>query len=562
VPPAFDANHLFFWLVVVVTAVDLLRSLALQNASIRGIRASLALVLTIAVLGRLLDPDRAGAIALCAWCVLALAPGLIARAATQQAHRGRFARAHRLAKVLRFVRPFERWSDLSDYYQALELERAGRHPEAEALLDKLQAGGGPFASSALLERFTARGDWRGLRAYIEQERSRNNRDPILAPTWLRALGETGNPAGLLEAAEQLGGELRSAAHARLLDHCRLFTFAFAGRPGRVAELLAGPLRHLDPVTAEVWRATAELASGQVVQGRDRLERCLSAADGRARRVVLRRLDLPPPVVDGVFDDTDRARLARLEKEWEWARRYSPALAEPRALWTTWTLSALLGASFLVEVATGSSMDPDTLLRLGALDSSRALAGEWWRVLTAQFLHFGPLHLLPNVGALLLLGGFVERRLGPLRYLLVYFAAGSLALSGFVVLVALELRPADVLLGASANVMGIVGATAAILVHGLWTDRARVAARPLITVLLIVAGQAVIDLLVPNLSFIGHALGAVCGFVVTGLMLRLRVRLLIGVFVGGVALSSLLESWNANRAPRDEPAEPRDSRTRP
>ena len=138
--------------------------------------------------------------------------------------------------------------------------------------------------------------------------------------------------------------------------------------------------------------------------------------------------------------------------------------------------------------------------------------------TAQFLHFGPVHLVANVGALLLLGGFVERRLGTLRYLVVYFAAGSLALGGFVAVVALGLRPHAVLLGASANVMGIVGATAAILFRGLWADGARVAARPLLTIVLIVLGQAVLDLTVTGLSFIGHALGAVSGFVVAGLLL--------------------------------------------
>ena len=109
-----------------------------------------------------------------------------------------------------------------------------------------------------------------------------------------------------------------------------------------------------------------------------------------------------------------------------------------------------------------------------------------------------------------------------------------------------------LLGASANVMGIVGATAAILGHGLWTDRARVAARPLVTVLLIVVGQAALDLLMPGLSFIGHALGAVCGFMIAGVMLRIRARTLILVFAFGVTVSSLLESWSDNRVPREVP----------
>ena len=363
---------------------------------------------------------------------------------------------------------------------------------------------------------------------------------------------------LLEAAEWVSVELRAPAHSRLLDHCRLFAFAFLGLPLRVEQVLSGPLRRLDPMVAEVWRATAELCAGQVQQGRARLMRCLPAADPRARRAIDRRLDRPPPLAGELLDERARARLERLEREWDWARRYSPEHAEPRPIWTTWALAALLVIVFVAEMLHGSSTDPETLFALGALDSGRALAGEWWRIATAQFLHYGPLHLVANAGALLLLGGFVERRLGTLRYLFVYFAAGTLALSGFVAVVALGMRPHAVLLGASANVMGIVGATAAILARGLWTEGARVAARPLVTIIFIVLGQAALDLTVKGLSFIGHALGAVSGFVVAGLLLRLRIRTLALVFVGGLVVSSLLESWSARRATTQESSPPEPS----
>ena len=48
-------------------------------------------------------------------------------------------------------------------------------------------------------------------------------------------------------------------------------------------------------------------------------------------------------------------------------------------------------------------------------------GEWWRLITAAFLHYGPIHLGMNMLALWWLGSPVEAALGRARYLLLYLA---------------------------------------------------------------------------------------------------------------------------------------------
>ena len=59
---------------------------------------------------------------------------------------------------------------------------------------------------------------------------------------------------------------------------------------------------------------------------------------------------------------------------------------------------------------------------GSLSAYNLIDGQWWRLLTAGFVHFGFLHLLMNVVFLYLIGRFVEPMWGHLRYLSIYLAS--------------------------------------------------------------------------------------------------------------------------------------------
>jgi membrane associated rhomboid family serine protease len=67
-------------------------------------------------------------------------------------------------------------------------------------------------------------------------------------------------------------------------------------------------------------------------------------------------------------------------------------------------------------------------------------GDWWRLITSAFLHYGPIHLGLNMFFLYLIGTPVEQYLGRARFLMVYLASG---LAGSV--------------GASGAIFGILGA---------------------------------------------------------------------------------------------------------
>ena len=79
-------------------------------------------------------------------------------------------------------------------------------------------------------------------------------------------------------------------------------------------------------------------------------------------------------------------------------------------------------------------------------------GEYWRLITAAFLHYGPLHLGLNMLALYWFGTPVEQYLGRFRYLLVYVVSGLAGSAG-----ALIVTPNSPTVGASGAIFGIMGA---------------------------------------------------------------------------------------------------------
>src|SRR5262245_30961191 len=79
-------------------------------------------------------------------------------------------------------------------------------------------------------------------------------------------------------------------------------------------------------------------------------------------------------------------------------------------------------------------------------------GEWWRMLSAAFLHYGPFHLLLNMLALWWFGSMLEQRIGSGRFLAIYLVSGLAGSAG-----ALMLDPTTPTVGASGAIFGILGA---------------------------------------------------------------------------------------------------------
>lgn len=110
---------------------------------------------------------------------------------------------------------------------------------------------------------------------------------------------------------------------------------------------------------------------------------------------------------------------------------------------------------------GALGDPATLVGWGANIAPRTTNGEWWRVVTAMFVHSGMLHLLVNVAGLVQVGLLLERLVGPVAFTAVYITAGV-----FAGLVSLSMHPVSVTSGASGAIFGIYGLLLAAAIWGI------------------------------------------------------------------------------------------------
>ena len=112
------------------------------------------------------------------------------------------------------------------------------------------------------------------------------------------------------------------------------------------------------------------------------------------------------------------------------------------------------AVYLLELAAGGQVNGtgNEIYNNGFLYGPLVANGDWWRLFTAPFLHYGPIHLAFNMLALWWFGAAVEQVLGRGRYLLLYLVSGLAGSAG-----ALIFSPLNPTVGASGAIFGILGA---------------------------------------------------------------------------------------------------------
>jgi membrane associated rhomboid family serine protease len=129
---------------------------------------------------------------------------------------------------------------------------------------------------------------------------------------------------------------------------------------------------------------------------------------------------------------------------------------------TYALIGICVVVFIGELAggasaTGGGLGSSRLFAEGALSGPDVANGDYWRLLTAGFLHASFFHIFFNMFALWILGQLLEPAIGSIRFGLIFFVsvfAGSLGV--------LVIDPNSLTVGASGGIFGLMGAAVVVM----------------------------------------------------------------------------------------------------
>ena len=245
-------------------------------------------------------------------------------------------------------------------------------------------------------------------------------------------------------------------------------------------------------------------------------------------------------------------------------------SQPWAMWATRLLFIVILANFIwggvlswQAGQLGNYLhDPDAkgmaeiYHQIGAAEALSLAQGEWWRLFTCMFVHFGVVHIVSNSIGLMAVGMLVSRMMGPGVVLLVFVIAGVWG-SGF----GMTFQPQAILAGASGAICGLMAAFVLWFVTHRHRLDPKIAGRFgsfLLMDLILITGIS----LLPGISGFGHLGGAIGGALVgAGLILlsedwgvRANWRPLAGsacLMVAGAGAAALVSTACQSAAPLSE-----------
>ncbi len=196
--------------------------------------------------------------------------------------------------------------------------------------------------------------------------------------------------------------------------------------------------------------------------------------------------------------------------------------------------------FVVMVLSGVSAfapTPQQAIAFGADFGPLTLGGQWWRLVSSMFVHFGFIHLGLNMWCLWNLGRAAERLLGRFSYLLAYFASGI-----FGSIASVYWHPKSAGAGASGAIFGLAGVLVSFVYLKKTPANLQINSKMLGSLGTFIAYNLIFGAAIPGISNAAHIGGVVMGLAVGALLPSAsadepsrRMRLSIVVALTAIAL---------------------------
>jgi len=337
-------------------------------------------------------------------------------------------------------------------------------------------------------------------------------DPLGFQIALKSLGEQGQAASMVLLFQQNQSFVNAQYSSQEKIELQLAVKAYSGDIEGTRALLERS--GLDSTPSKFWLMTAMTYAARPEYRQEALTFIESLEHSLPQELLQRRILRWQSGVPALLDN-QRAELENLPPPAEVRESsFRPVI--------TYLLIGMISFGFVIQALLDATYYPGFSFELGALVPALVIEyDQWWRLGSCIFLHAGLLHLATNMFGLYILGPFLERTLGRLRYFIGFFLFGIGSSLFVVLLTQFNILEQALLIGASGGVLGLVGGSATALIA-----LSKHSANPQIKdqlrwIVIILVVQTIFDLSTPQVSFPAHFGGVVSGFVLTFILMPRR-----------------------------------------
>ncbi|WZL80828.1 rhomboid family intramembrane serine protease [Vallitaleaceae bacterium 9-2] len=167
----------------------------------------------------------------------------------------------------------------------------------------------------------------------------------------------------------------------------------------------------------------------------------------------RKLVIPEHQLNSIMGIEKDLRILLKEKK----QNYYAIEKETEAHYTTLAIGIINVIVWIFMEINGGSTDPNVLMRFGAIQVDFIVrTQQYWRLLSAMFVHIGIMHLFFNMFGLYIFGSRLEKYISAKQFLMIYLGAGIVG-SIFSFAYHYFTGPYIIAAGASGAIYGIIGA---------------------------------------------------------------------------------------------------------